>query len=664
MTATLGFALLGLGTGAVYAGLALGLVLTYRGSGVVNFAHGAVAMYATYIYGELSLNGDYIQPFFFLPTRLHVGDAVPFWQSFTIAVGTAGVLGLLMYLLIFRPLRHAPVLAKVVASVGVMIVLQAIIVLQVGTDSVRVSSILPAEPVSILGTTVPRDRLYLAIMAALAGAGLWAVYRFTRFGLATRAAAENEKGAVLLGFSPDTLAVVNWVTAAMLAGIAGILIAPITVLGPLTYTLFIVPALAAALVGRLTSFGVTVAAGIVLGMAQSEVTKLQLDYSWIPRTGVKEGLPFLVIIAVMILRGRALPTRGSLGEPRLPDAPRPRRPELATLVLVLVGIGLVVAFQGQYRVSLITSMIGAIMCLSLVVLTGYVGQISLAQLAFAGVAAFGLSKLGNQAHIPFPIAPLLAIAIATALGVAVGIPALRLRGINLALVTIAAAVAVEDFVFSNPTFTGDINQGSPIPSPSIFGWDFGILGSTPGEYPRAAYGIFIVLVLAAVGYGVARLRTSGLGRRMLAVRANERAAAAAGVNVAVTKLSAFAISAALAGLAGTLLAYQDGIVTASSFAVLGSLGLLAVAYLGGITSVSGALAGGALTAGGLVFFALDNWLQFDQYRGLVTGLGLIVTVLLNPEGISGATRRSFALAKALLAGRRAKEPEVLDGLAA
>lgn len=658
MTEHITFALLGLGIGATYAGLGLGLVLTYRGSGVVNFAHGAVAMYATYVYGELSVNGDYVQPIIGLRARYHVGDDLPFWECFTIAVGTAGVLGLVMYFAIFRPLRRAPVLAKVVASIGVMLTLQAVAVLRFGTDSISVSSILPAKPVSVFGTNIPRDRLYLAALAVVAGAVLWAVYRYTRFGLATRAAAENEKGAVLLGFSPDTLAAINWVTAAMLAGIAGILIAPITVLNPLTYTLFVVPALAAALVGRLTSFSVTVAAGIALGMAQSEIVKLQVDFSWIPRVGVREGLPFLIIVAVMVLRGRSLPTRGALTEGRLPDAPRPRRPELTTGVAMVVGLLLLAVLQGQYRVSFVTSMIGAVICLSLVVLTGYVGQISLAQLAFAGVAAFAVSKFASQANIPFPFAPLLAIAVATVLGVLVGIPALRLRGINLALVTIAAAVAVEDFIFANPTFTGDINVGAPVPSPSIFGYDFGILGSHPGEYPRLAYGVFVLLVLGALGYGVARLRISGLGQRMLAVRADERAAAAAGVNIAATKLIAFAMSAAIAGLGGTLIAYQDERVSAASFAVLGSLAFLAVAYLGGITTISGAMVGGALSSGGFVFYVLDRWISFDAYTGLATALGLIITVLLNPEGISGAVRQSAGLARGLLHRRAAPTGEL------
>ena len=587
----------------MYAALGLGLVLVHRGSGVINFAHGAMAMYAVYTYAELRDTGDLVIPVPGLPSRVHVGDHVPFTVALVSALACAALLGLVVYGLVFRPLRRATALTKVVASVGVMIVLQSIVVLRFGTSVRSLAAILPDDGVEVFGLVVPRDRLYLAGAVIALAAVLGALARFTRFGLATQAAAESEKGALLLGYSPDRIAAVNWVLASVLAGLMGILVAPITGLDPVNFTLLIVPALGTALVGRFHSFGVTVVAGLAIGMMQSVITKLQVDFTWFPKIGVKEGLPFLVIIGFLVVAGRRLPTRGSLVEEHLRVAPSPRRvgvPALAGGAVALAGL---VVLDGGYRFGLVTSMIVAVMCLSLVVLTGYVGQISLAQMAFAGVAGFALSRLADDAGVPFPLSPLLAVALATMLGLLVGIPALRVRGVNLAIVTLAAGVALEEFAFKNPDFTGGF-QGSHVPSPTLAGLDLGIRGS--GGFPRVAFGVLVLVVLIAAAMLVANLRRGAGGRRMLAVRADERAAAAAGISVTRTKLAAFTLASSLAGVGGVLVGYQRVQLSASSFGVFVSLNVLAIAYLGGITSVSGAMTGGFLAAGGLAFTTLDR----------------------------------------------------------
>ena len=288
------FLLLGLGAGAVYAGLGLGLVLVHRVSGVVHVAHGAVAAYVAYVFVELRTVGDLVLPV----GRVHLGDEVPFVVAFGVSLGVAAALGLVAYLAVFRPLRSAPALAGLVASVGLMATLQALIVLRFSGGR-PVPAILPAGPVQVFGAEVPRDRLLLAAIVVAAGVVLWAVYRFTRFGLASRAASDDVTGVALLGLSPDVLAAVNWVVASVLAGAAGILVAPVTGLDPVTTTLLVVPALAAALAGRLLSFGATVAAGLGLGMAQSLLLLAQDNWSWIPRSGVREAVPLIVIVVAL-----------------------------------------------------------------------------------------------------------------------------------------------------------------------------------------------------------------------------------------------------------------------------------------------------------------------------------------------------------------------------
>jgi branched-chain amino acid transport system permease protein len=619
---TLVFLLLGLGAGAVYASLGLGLVLVHRVSGVVHVAHGAVAAYSAYVFVELRTAGDLVLPV----GRVDLGDEVPFALAFTLSLAVAAGVGLLAYGLVFRPLRGAPALAGLVASVGLMATVQALVVLRFGASGRPVPAILPSEPVQLFGADVPRDRLLLAAVVVLATMVLWAVYRFTRFGLASRAAADDTTGVALLGWSPDRLATTNWVVASVLAGAGGILVAPVTGLDPATTTLLVVPALAAALVGRLVSFGATVAAALALGMAQSLILLLQDNYEWVPRSGIREALPLVVIVAALSLgagarlarAARPLTGRGS----RLPLVGRPRRIALVATAGTLMGVAAVFGLRGQDRMALVTSLIGALVCLSIVVLTGWSGQISLAQMAFAGVAGFTLSRLATGAGIPFPVAPVLAAMLAALAGLLVGLPALRARGVSLAVVTLAGAVVVEEVVFKSPTLTGGFG-GSRVPPPSLFGWRL--------EPAGAAFGLLVLAVLATTAVGLARLRNSGAGRELLAVRANERAATAAGVDVTATRLRAFALSASLAGVAGALLGYQQGQLSFGSFGVFVSLAYLAVAYLGGIAGIGGALVGGLLVPNGLVFTLLD----LGRYQLLVSGLGLMVVTVLAPGGLTG-----------------------------
>ena len=623
---TLVFLLLGLGAGAVYATLGLGLVLVHRVSGAVHVAHGAVAAYSAYVFVELRTAGDLVLPV----GRLDLGNEVPFVLAFALSLAVAAGIGLLAYGLVFRPLRGAPALAGLVASVGLMATLQALVVLRFGATGRPVPAILPSEPLALLGADVPRDRLLLAAIVVLAATVLWAVYRFTRFGLASRAAADDTTGVALLGWSPDRLAATNWVVASVLAGAGGILVAPVTGLDPVTTTLLVVPALAAALVGRLVSFAATVAAALALGMAQSLILLLQDNYEWIPRSGIREALPLVVIVAALSLGAGGRLARaarpGTGTRSRLPLVGRPRRIALLATAGTLAGVMAVLGLRGQDRMALVTTLIGALVCLSIVVLTGWSGQISLAQMAFAGVAGFALSRLATGVGIPFPIAPLLAAALAALAGLLVGLPALRARGVSLAVVTLAGAVVVEEVVFKSPTLTGGFG-GSRVPPPSVFGWRL--------EPAGAAYALLVLAVLATTAIGLARLRGSGVGRELLAVRANERAAAAAGVDVTATRLRAFALSAFLAGVAGTLLGYQQGQLSFGSFGVFVSLAYLAVAYLGGIAGIGGALVGGLLVPNGLVFTLLD----LGRYQLLVSGLGLMVVTVLAPGGLTGWRRR-------------------------
>lgn len=641
--------LTGLGDGAVIAGVALGLVLAYQGSGVLNFAHGAMMMYSTYIYDELRDTGDFVFPISFLGTdRINIlgtpekGELASFWPAFLIALLMAAVLGLLIHLLVFRPLRGAPLLAKVVATVGVFILLQSLVLLRFGTSNETVRAILPTDTVTVLGTRIPQDRFWLAGIVILTALVLTILYKATTFGLATRASAEEEKGATLLGFSPNVLAAGNWMLASVVAAVFGILAASLSNgVNTVNYTLLVVPALAGALVGALRSFWVTAAACLVLGMVRSELSLLQIK-SWWPdfaRTGMRDVLPFIVIVGILFLRGRSLPTRASLVDVKLAFAPKPRNVLNATLALsagTLLGIFF---FDRALRLSLYESLTSIIIVLSIVVLTGFVGQVSLAQAVFAGIAGFILGKIALETGIPFPVSPILGAIGATILGLIVGIPALRIRGIQLAVVTMALGVALGTILFTNRWFIG--NTGAlPIEAPDLFGVN--LAANVGTDFNRWEYGVMLLIVTILCALFVVNIRRSGTGLRFLAIRANERAAAACGVNGAAVKLQAFAFSSFLAGLGGAMMAYLRGQISGESFSVFASLALLAFAYLGGIGSVSGALVAGVIAPGGLAVALIAKGFSGDSigtYANLVGGVGLILTAILNTDGIAGKIAR-------------------------
>jgi branched-chain amino acid transport system permease protein len=459
---------------------------------------------------------------------------------------------------------------------------------------------------------------------------------------------ENERAASLTGYSPDRLAAATWVLASIVAAAVVILATPSTGLSADEIVLFVVPAVACALLGRLTSIPLACLAGLGLGVIESELTLLS-GKGWWPHwatVGVSDSVPFVIVIVALFVLGRRIPTRGGLDVQLLPPVARPHVRPGRVAVLILAGVLSLALTTGGYRFGVITSMIIAIVALSLVVLTGLVGQISLAQAAVAGAAGFALSKIGTG--LPFPISTLAASLLAALLGVAIGIPALRIRGAQLAAVTLAAAVAIEQFVFNNPSFSPI--SGNPIPDPHIFGLDLAVRRGT--DLARLPFGLLVLFVLVLAALGVANLMRSASGRAMLAVRSNERAAAAAGINVAATKLLAFGLSAFLAGLAGTLIGYSRGQLSAESFTVFVGLAFLAFAYLGGITSIGGALVAGTLAPLGIGYVILGRVVSLGQYYTLVAGFGLVLVALLNPGGIAGQTRANLAVLKALALRRR------------
>ncbi|MEX0847242.1 MAG: ABC transporter permease [Ilumatobacteraceae bacterium] len=636
------YLLLGLGGGAAIAVLALGLVVTHQASGVVNFAHAALGSYAAFAYSSFRQTGRLVLPVFGVPD-IDLGGVPTTLTALVLVCAVAGLCGAFLAIVVYRPLRPASPLARLIASLGVLLYLVSVMSLRFGAQgstSLVIDPVLPTHLVRITDDVVIyADRLWLAGIAIVAGLALSAVARFTRFGIATRAVAENERAAAMLGIRADLIAVGNWVAASVFAALAMILAAPITKLSPIQSSLLVVPAIAAALVTRFRGILSTVLVALAIGMAQSELLNLQVTVDWLPDVGLQQGLPLIVILVALALGAGPTPARGALDTVRLPSPYLP--PWAGAVVVAVMGVAAIVTWTGssEWRSAVIISCIGAIAALSVVIPTGYTGQITLATSAFAGISAFTLVKLAAGWGIGFPWAPILAALVATAGGVVIGLPALRVGGLNLAMATLAASLAVEQLVFGWSWFTGGV-EGTLVPPAHLFGIDLDI-AALGDDYPRRAFGLMVVTVTAVLLMMAVTFGRSATVRRWLAVRGSERAAAALGISVSRVKLAAFAMSAFVAGLAGALTAYQRQTLSVRSFDSFAAVVAVAIAYLAGIATPLGAMAAGVLASGGVLTLLAGS--DASRYQFAVNGVLLVVAAIMLPDGIVGRlTRRPRA----------------------
>jgi ABC-type branched-subunit amino acid transport system ATPase component/ABC-type branched-subunit amino acid transport system permease subunit len=600
------FAILGFGIAAAYALLGQGMVLIYRGSGILNFAQGAFAMVGAYVFYDL-----------------HFNDNLSFALSFAIALLSCGALGAATHLLIMRPLRKRSALTRLIATLGVLTTLEGIAQIKYQANLTQVPGSLPSGLVQIFGVSVPQDEIWLLVIAIAITMALYTVTKFTVIGLAITAAAENQRAASSLGWSPDGFAVLTWVLGGMLAATAGILIVPITGLLVTNLTLLVIPAMAAALLGNFTSYPLTLLAAIVMGIGQSEMS----NYVTQPAlSGLSDALPFILIIAILVVRGRSLPLRSQVLE---------RLPKLGTGVIKpkaliffggLVTIGFFTFFSQNLTIAITVQVIIAVILLSIVVLTGYAGQLSLSQFAMAGVGAYVAGRLVSAAHVPMAVGMLAGVVAAVPIGLIFALPALRTRGVSLAVVTLGLGLAVYDILFNNPSYTGGV-AGTNLPTDHFLG-----INIDPVNHPDS-YAVFCLIWFVLAGLVVANVRRSRAGRRLIAIRANERAAASLGVGVLGSKLFAFGLSSAIAALGGILLAFQSQAIVYTQFAPLTSVNLVGDAVIGGIGYGSGSIPGSGFYPGGVGSFILDKFGSLDQWLVLIGGVSLLLILLQNPDGI-------------------------------
>ncbi len=625
------FALLGLGTGSLYALAALGIVLVFRASGVLNFASGVTGGFAAFVFYDLRDTHE-----------------VNWIIALVVSIAFGAALGGATHLLVMVPLRKASALVKLIATLGVLLFVQGVVVLIWGSAQDLVKSILPTKPVHVTGSLViGKDRIVLIGLLIILAIVLWLVYSRTRFGLATTAVAENRRTAAASGWSTSMIELVNWSVGGALYATAAIFLAPITGLAAGSLTLLVVPALAAALVGGFSSFLLTIAGAMLLGVAQAEVGR----YAQV--TGLADSVPFLLIIIILTLGGRARPARGDLPV-RLP-LPGPGRVNLLFLLpAIAVGAVLLWTVPTDWVDSLATTLIAAVLVLSVVVVTGYAGQLSLSQWALAGFGAWVAARLVATSGWPFWLAALVGILVAIPAGLVVALPALRTRGVNLAVATLGLALVIQNMILNNGELTGGLD-GTNVGSPSLFG-----INLDPISYPRR-YATLILIMLVLLGLLVANVRRGRTGRRLLAIRSNERAAASIGIGVYGAKLYAFGLAAAIGAIGGILTGFRSPTVVFTQFDVFGSINVVMFAVIGGIGWASGSLAGATMIAGGVVAKIVDSLGDISGWLPLIAGGGVILTLFQAPDGVAKLNSEGY---QALVARLRGGKPTPASATAA
>jgi ABC-type branched-subunit amino acid transport system ATPase component/branched-subunit amino acid ABC-type transport system permease component len=603
------FSLLGLGAGAVYVLLAQGIVLIYRGSGVVNFAHGAFAMVGAFLF-----------------ITVHQNHGWAFIPSLVLVIVAGVLLGLLTHFAVLRRLRNASTLSRVIATLGILLTVQAVGVLVWGSGAVFVEAFLPQGSLNLGGGLfAPEDRLILAGFALVVTVLLWLMYRFTTVGISMRAAAENTRGIGALGWSADALAGLTWGLGGALAAVAGMLIAPLTGAVVPDITLLIIPALAAVLIGRFQSLPLVLLGGMAIGVAQSDMSH------YVSVQGLSDSLPFGVIIVVLAIRGTSLPVRGYVADRFASLGTGEIRTKPAGLVVTVLGLLAAFVFSPALDTALTTSMVYAIVLLSIVVITGYAGQLSLAQFAFGGMAALISARLMAGAGFSFVPALVIGVLATVPIGLLFGLPALRTRGVSLAAVTLGLGLAAQDMIFSNPNIIGGGGVGTAIGNAKVFGL------SVDTATHANRYAVLVLVLFVACLVGVASIRRGRAGRRLIAVKTNERAAAALGISVVGAKLYAFGLAAAIAGLGGALIGFQNSTVTFDAYTPTNSIYALGFAVIGGVGYILGPVFGMMFAAGGLaayifdpVFSAINTWI------GLIGGVSLLFILLQDPNGMASA----------------------------
>ena len=580
----LDYALAGLGLGAIAALSGVGVLLTYRTTGVFNMAHGAIAMLAAYLFWQL--NERY---------------GLPLWVAAVIVIaGYATGLGMALERFVFRPLqrRFATPAESLVATIGLFVLLVGVAFVVWGPQARHPQGLFPTKVLHPASLTLHVDAFADLGVVVLGTAALTAVLQVTSLGTQIRAVVDRRDLAELSGVDADRVSAIGWSIGCVFAALTGILLAAQIGLDPFGLTLLVGETFAIPVLAGLSSVPIAIATGIGLGIAQSEMNlwtpgNSELQQIW---DAFHANLPVVLLLGVLLVRNRLAESGGDAGSAA--TFARRRATEASSARLALqYGLAAVLMFlpltfnavhlrQAQEIPAL------GIIFVSIVAVTGYSGQISLGQAGYAGLGALFFAKA--SAGTPELLALLIASVAAGVVGFATGYPAIRRRGLFLALTTFAVGAFVSRFVFAQPYFTNDVQ----VKRLSLFGM------SLQGD--RGFY-LFELAMLAVAFLVMFNLRNGALGRSLIAIRDSEEGAHSVGVDVRVLKVLIFTVSAMLAGLGGALLAQQSEAFDPNAFDPLGaSLPWFAVVVVFGADSAVAAVAGAAFIVGVNALTGQDN----------------------------------------------------------
>jgi len=609
--------------GLLYAMVAFGLILIYRANRIINFAQAEMGAVSAVLAVLLM--------------KIH---HVPYVVALLVAIVSALVSGWLVEIVVVRRFAKAPRLVLSVATIGVALlfaVLQFYLPQWVGGRRI-VDPAPPKTPLSNLHFTIhpvifDGNALFIVVIAAIVVVGLTLFFRLTDVGIAIRASAENAERATLLGISVNRLSSVVWMIAAVLSALGVFLRIPVigipvgADIGPFV----LLYALAAAVIARMESFPVALAAGVAIGVVEQSVYYFSRDPS------VASALMLPVLLVAMLAQRRRLSRALDTGMATWRQAAefRPIPPELrevpevawGRVILGALVLGGVIALP--YVVGLERQILGSIVVIygivavSLVILTGWAGQISLGQWGMAGVGALVAGGMASHLQSDFFLTLLIAGVAGALVSLLIGLPALRIQGLYLAVTTLAFAIAVQVWLLSPKYHASWLpNSAQNIERPLLYG-RFNIGG------PRAYY--YVCLLFLELALASARsLRRSRAGRVIVAARDNQRGAQSYGISVQRARLAAFAISGFWAAIAGALFAYHQNVVETQAFDPSISILMLLIVVIGGVTSLPGAMLGaawiGVLRYGGLG----------PQAQALASGVGVLLLLWVLPGGLAQA----------------------------
>jgi len=608
MSAFWSYTVVGIATGAIYAVTASGLVVTYATTGVFNFAHGAIGMFAAFSYWELTQN-HHLQPLLAVAMILFVG---------------APLLGAVIEYVLMRRLHGASTERALMVTLGLMLILLGLASTVWGDapGHTGIPAFFAGHTVRILGVNITVQQLIVLGTAVVVAGGLRVVLKRTRTGVAMRAVVDDPELIAMAGAPPVRIARAGWVAGVMLAALAGVLIAPLVTLDQTTLTLIVVNGYAAAVVGRLRNLPLTFVGGLAIGLGEAYVVgyvPLNWQSSWLPNPALALPMAFLFVV-ILMHPGERLRAVGEVRVSRVPKVTELRESLVGAGAVVAAGVAGTLVLSGTWRATVSQGLVFGVIALSLVLLTGYAGQVSLGQMAFVGIGAYTMGKVAGGGSW---LGMLTAVGVSAAVGALIAWPTVRVKGIYLALATLAFAQFAYYVFFSNLRLFND--NGSIVVHRVAL----------PGLKLTGANAelVFLSIVFALCAVTVLAVRRSTFGRRLVALSDSPAACATVGLNVRRTRLAVFALSAGLAGLGGALYGGLQGPVSANDFQVLVSLTLLLLLVIWGVRTPTGALAAGLTFAALPVLQSHVSWVS--NLPALVVGVGVILVGRL-PNGVVGS----------------------------